>query len=124
MSTVAFKPLTVTEQVFYDLIWKPMIQSGESWLELHVPFLALPIIKQLDEVAIESITNAIFRQIIQVVDVTAIQLVNATHQAAYDSASEQLLIVAEEKGTQSNEYKKAQADALAALSQFVHVGAQ
>ena len=95
-----------------------MIRAGETYIEGYVPFLALPVIKQLDEAAIGAITDALFNQLVLFVDVTAIQLINSAHQSAYDQASEQLVIIAQEKGLDSDDFKKAQATALVALSRF------
>lgn len=124
MGTVAFRSLTAAEQIFKSLIWDPMIQAGEVWIEGAVPFLALPLIKQIDEATIQAITDAIFSQVVMTVDVTAIKLVNNAHQAAYDSFSEDLALVADEQGVDSDAFKQAQTKALAGLSQFTRVGAQ
>lgn len=122
MGTVAYRPLTEAEQIFKSLIWDPMIKAGEVWIEGSVPFLALPVVKQLDEAAINALTDALFNQMVMLVDVTAIKLVNAAHQAAYDSASEQLAVIADEQGISSDAFKKAQDAALASLAQFTHMG--
>ncbi len=122
MSSSAYAPLTSAEQIFYDLIWTPMLTLGENWLELEVPFLDLPIIKQLDEGTIKIVTDAFYHQLVLIIDVTAIKLVNTIHQAAYDSAFENLAVVIDENGVGSDAYKTAQTNALAALSRFSHIG--
>lgn len=122
MANSASRVLTQVEQIFKSLIWDPMIQAGEVWIEGAVPFLDLPIIKQLDEAAISAIASAIFNQMVTLVDVAAIRLVNAEHQAAYDSASEQLAVIADEQGVTSDAFRQAQDKALASLAQFTHMG--
>lgn len=122
MSTSAYAPLTAAQQVFHDLIWLPMIQAGEKYIEAEVPVLALPIIKQLDEATIKALTDWAFSQLCLVIDIEAIQLVNSAHQTAYDTASLQLRVVAIDKGVQSAEYNASLTAALAALSAFGHFG--
>jgi hypothetical protein len=122
MTTSAYAPLTSAQTVFKDLIWSPMILAGETYIEGVVPFLALPGIKQVDEATINALTDWAFNQLMLVMDVTAIKLVNATHQTAYDNASLQLRVLIEEKGLGSPEYAQAKTAALAALSLFTQFG--
>jgi hypothetical protein len=121
MTTSAFPALTEAEQVFKDLIWNPMIFAGENWIEAEVPFLDLPVIKQLDEATLNAVTDAIFSYVCETVDIAAIQLSNAAAQSAYESASENLVVVATEKGVTSDEYKTALAQELQALAAFGHL---
>lgn len=124
MTDSAYPGLTTAEKIFKELIWDPAIKGGELALETYVPFFALPVIKQIDEITIGTITDWIYSQIVLAVDIVAIKLVNAEHQAAYESASLKLKIIALEKGNTSNEYLQARTDALAALSKFTHFGAK
>lgn len=121
MTTQGFRPLTQAEQIFHDLVWQPMIQAGESWLETEVPALNLPVLKQIDEGVIGLVADWAFAQLCLFVDVTAIKLVNAAHQSAYDRASLELAVIAQEKGINSNEFKTARAAATAALVQFTRL---
>lgn len=121
MTDSAFPTLTTDEQIFHDLVWIPMLTAGETWLEGAVPVLALPVIKQVDEAALGAIARWLFNQLVLIVDITAIKLVNAAHQSAYDSASLQLKIVSEESGVNSDAYRQAQAKALSALSAFTNM---
>lgn len=123
MTTSAFRPLTAVEQVFKDLVWTPAIKLGEVALEGWVPALALPVIKEVDEYVIEQIADYLFNQIVLIVDLTAIKLVNAAHQSAFDTASLHLKIILIEKGVTSPEYQKAKEDAKKALSKFGRFGA-
>jgi hypothetical protein len=125
MGTVAYPALTDAEQIFKNLIWTPMVKSGEVLLagaEASVPILNLSLFQGLEDDAIGAITDALFAWLVQTIDVTAIQLVNAEHQAAYDMAFEQLSVIADEEGTASSAYQEAQTAALAALAQFTHLG--
>lgn len=121
MTTSAFPHLTSDEQVFYDLLWTPMLTVGENWLEIEVPFLDLPIIKQFDEAILKGVTDSIFNALVLVIDVTAIKLVNDANQSAYDTASLQLRIIAEESGIKSDAYNQAKSAALVALSNFTQL---
>lgn len=121
MTTSAFPILTSVEQVFYDLIWTPMFTAGENWLEVEVPLLDLPIVKQLDEAGLKVLSDAIFQQLTLFIDVSAIKLVNAARQNAYDNASLQLKIVAQTNGINSDAYKAQLASTLAAMSKFTDI---
>lgn len=123
MTTSAFPALTEAEQVFKDLLWTPMITAGENWLEVEVPFLELPVIKQLDEAVINEITDALFNYVILVIDVTAIKLVNTIHQSAYDTASLKLRVIAQNEGINSDAYKQAREAELAAQSTWTNIAA-
>jgi len=120
MSGGTFPVLTEIEQVFYDIVWRPLIVTGETYLEGVAPFLALPVVKQLDESVINGLTDALYHQLVLLVDISAVQLIDPIRQAAYEKASEQLVIVATEKGVNSSDYQQAKAQALADFSQFVH----
>jgi hypothetical protein len=100
-----------------------MLKAGETWLEGQVPFLALPVVKQVDEEAIQLITDWTFHQLVLVQDMTAIVLVNDVHQAFYNSASENLKIILIDKGKDSAEYQSALQKALADQSALTKFGA-
>lgn len=119
MTTSVNASLTEAQQVFKDLIWTPMLLAGENWLELEVPALNLPVIKQIDEGAIRVVSDYIYAQLCLLIDIEAIRLINSAHQSAYDKASLQLKIIIAEKGTTSDDYKNALAAASTALSKFV-----
>lgn len=118
MTTTAYPPLTQAQQIFYDLVWTPAIRAGETYLETNVGFLALPVVKDLDEAAIRAITDWAFHTICLWIDVTAIRLVNGEHQRAYDEASVELAIVATQEGILSDAYQKQRAVWEQKLSQF------
>ncbi len=119
----AYKNLSTGEKIFKDLIWNPIIKAGEVALAVHVPFLALPVIKQLDEYLIENLTDWVFKQVVLFIDISAIQLVNEVHQHEYEKLSIGLKIIAHDKGVDSNEFKDARERAKLALSKFTRFGA-
>lgn len=98
-----------------------MITAGENWLETEIPALAFPVIKQMDEGVISIITDAIYNYFVQIIDVTAIRLVNSLAQSAWENASLQLNIVAAESGLSSPQYQQAKATALADMSKFTDI---
>lgn len=118
MTNVAYKPLSAAERIFKDLIWTPGVLAGELAIEGAVPFFALPVIKNIEEGVVNALSDWFFNQFILLIDVTAIRLVNAAHQAAYDSASLQLKVIAYDNGIDSDEFKKARDAAKLALSKF------
>lgn len=123
MTEVAFKPLSAVEKVVYDILWTPMLKAGELWIEGAVPFLALPIVKQVDEAVLKLLTDALFHQLVLFIDVQAIRLVNAEHQKLYDSASLKLKIVLLESGADSDAYLQARDAALLAQSRLTNIAA-
>lgn len=122
MTDVAYPELTEIEIAFKTVIWTPMIKAGEIWLEGAVPFLALPVIKQLDEFTIEQISDALFNQIIVFIDVNAIKLKNAQMQAKWTTEAEALSLIATEQGADSDAYKKALSDAATDFANWIHTG--
>lgn len=115
------KPLTEAEKLFKQLVWDPVIASGEASLFLAVPILNAPVLGTLDNAVIQEISQWLFNQFRLFMDVTAIPLLNSAHQATYDRASEELSILADEKGVDSDEYLQARDRALADLSQFTRL---
>lgn len=99
-----------------------MIRAGEIWIEGAVPFLALPVIKQLDEAAINAITDAIFSQVILFIDVNAIRFINPILQSKWTGASESLALIAQEQGEESDAYKQALSVASSDFSRWIHTG--
>lgn len=123
MTDFAFRKLTEYEKIFKTLVWDVVIKAGETALEAYVPVLALPVIKQLDEVAIGVVTDWVFSKLVLVVDIAAIRLTNELHQKAFDDAMVKLKILSQEKGPESQEYKDELEKAKLALSKFVRYGA-
>ena len=121
MTTSVIAPLTEAEKIFYDLVWTPAIQTGEAWLEGVVPILGAPVVKQADEEIIKVATDALFNQIILIIDITAIKMINSAHQTAYDNASLELKIVTQEKGVASDDYQTALQAALVTMSRFTNI---
>lgn len=122
MTTVAYTPLTTAENAFKTVIWTPLIRAGELYLEGLAPFLALPVVKQLDELIVNQLTDALFEFLRLQVDLAAIKLVNEHRQAVWSHASERLGILANELGDHSLEYQKALTDEANAFALFVHRG--
>jgi hypothetical protein len=116
MTDSVFQPLTTAEKIFKDLIWDPMVKTGEVWLEGAVPILALPGVKQLSESELESLTDWAFHQVVLLVDMGMLRLKNAEHERAYRDSSMKLLQVAQAHGPDSDEFKKANEDEKAALA--------
>lgn len=125
MTTSAYQGLSQAEQVFYELIWTPLILTGEvalAGVEATVPVLDLPIFKDLQDDVIQALTDALFNQLVEFIDVTAIKLVNAELQTKWETASESLALIAQEQGTTSNAYQTALSAAAADFANWVHTG--
>lgn len=103
MGTVAFEGLTDAENAFKLIVWNPLVKAGELWVagaEATIPVLDIPIIQGLEDDVIQVITDAVFNQLVLLVDIESIVLVGAERQAVWASANEQLAIIAQEKGNQ------------------------
>lgn len=95
-----------------------MVTAGLTALFINAPFLNLPVLRQLITWSLQSFANWLYTHFKLFVDVTALRLENDAHQAAYDSASLRLKIVALDEGLGSPGYAQAVQAAQAALSQF------
>ncbi len=122
MTTSAFPILTDVENAFKMIVWTPLVKSGEVWIEGQAPFLALPVIRNMEEGLVNLLTDALFNWLVTQIDVAAIVLVNAERQAKWSSANEKLAIIAADSGVDSDAYKKALADAAADFALMVHRG--
>jgi hypothetical protein len=111
MSTGVNDSISSTENLFKTLVIDPEIAA----LKVTYPILGVwPFSAILD-----ALVNLLFAQAKTFIDVNSIKLLNSAHQSAYEQASLNLLFVQNQKGINSDEYKKARADALTSLSKFV-----
>lgn len=114
MAEIAYKNLTLAEQIFKALVWDNAIKA----LKAYVTFLSWPIISQI----VDMVADAVYASMVLFVDIQAIRLVNSAHQSAYDKESLRLNIVSAESGVKSKEFEDAKNAAKIALSKFVHIG--
>lgn len=121
MTDSAYKGLTEIEQIFKSLVWDNAIKAGQVALVGAVPFFGLPVINTITNWFIGIVTNWIYKIIVLFIDIEAIKLVNAVHQAQYDAASVRLKIIAIDRGINSDEFKKARDEAKAALSKLTNI---
>lgn len=119
MSDSTFHALTVAENEFKQIVWDPLVKAGETALEGAVPVLAAPILKQLDEAALNALSDYFFEQLRLLLDLSAAQIVGAARAQVFTDASIQLKIIAHDKGVDSDEYKAALAKARANFSAFI-----
>lgn len=117
-SEASGSPLSQAEQIFKELVWDELTLAGEVALETSLPFLKLPVLNQLERGIIGLTSGWVFNQLTLFTDVTAIQLSNDVHQAAYEKASVTLGIIAHDYGPDSKEYQNARDAARTALSIF------
>jgi hypothetical protein len=125
MTTSAYRPLTDAENAFKIIVWTPLIKMGEvalAGVEASIPVLDLPVFQDLEDDAINAITDALFNQIVLFIDVTAIKLVNAELQTKWATASEALALIAQEQGANSSAYQTALQAAASDFAAFVHTG--
>lgn len=102
-----------------------MIKAGEVWIagaEATIPFLDLGIVQGIEDDVLQAITDYVFAQLILAIDITSIQLVGAERQSLYDDSSEQLVLIAQSQGVQSDAYKTALQDALTKFAALGRLG--
>jgi len=118
MADSVSKPLTAAEDAL-KLVLKELLKAGEIALETAVPAFAAPPLKNIEEWALDEAFDKAFEQFRLFVDCETVKLVNTIHQSQYEKISENLAILALEKGITSPEYLQArQADA-EAFAKFV-----
>lgn len=122
MTTSAYPALTTAQKIFKQLVWDPGIKAGELYFETQVPIFAAPVLKALEEGVVDELSDYFYSQFVALIDVTAIRLVNAAHQVAYDQASIKLAIIAHEVGIDSPTFQEARDAAKLDLSKFLHIG--
>lgn len=125
MTTSAYPALTAAENAFKTIIWTPLIKTGELALDgvqAGIPLIDLSVFEDLEDDAINAITDAIFNQIVLFMDVTAIKIKNAQLQSKWTTASESLALIAQEQGSTSDAYKQALSQAATDFGNWVHTG--
>lgn len=119
MTTGVNAPITFTENLFKSLIWDPLVKAAMTALDVEVPVLAVWPLSSIINGVVNLASNAIFTQVRLLVDVTAIKLLNAEHEAEYNSAAEKLAVIAHDQGVDSDAFIQQREIAKAALSKFV-----
>jgi len=96
--------------LFYSIVWT-------SWVKLLIGKICASLFLSttgplgwIIGTAVTSISKQLFLTLAMFADVTSIRLINAIHQAQFDTASERLGIVAAEFGPTSTEFQKAHAE--------------
>jgi hypothetical protein len=113
MTNEVNKQLTITEQIFKDIVWDTALKAAT----VNYPVLAVWPISAF----VNTISNYIFSGVKQVVDVGAIELLNSAHQSAYQKSSITLAVIAHDKGINSLEFINARKAALDAMAVFTQV---
>lgn len=117
MSNSTFPGLSTAEQIFKDLVWTPMITSGEAALiAAEGPIGA--VLGTIEKSVLNDISDALFMQLCLVIDIEAVQMVSAQAASAYADSSLRLKVVVQESGVQSVAYQSALAAERQALSAF------
>lgn len=112
--------LSTDETLFQRLVWNPTVQAGLTALYAAQPWTAVWPIQPIIQGIVGMFSGFLFNAVRLITDIVDLQLTSSAHQATYDSASEQLAIIIDEQGINSDAYKTAEAAALAALAQFTH----
>jgi hypothetical protein len=102
--------LTKAEDLFETLAWKPLVEAEMTALGLNF----FPV-----NVILRYIMGRVYGRFRKTADTSAIPLLNAEYQRAFNSAAVTLKIIARDKGVDSNEFKIAEENARLALSRLV-----
>jgi hypothetical protein len=125
MTTSAYPVLTDVENAFKTIVWDTLVKTGEvalAGVESTIPVLDLSFIQGLEDDAIEAATNALYAWLVEIIDVTAIKLVNTELQNKWSTASEALALIAQEQGVTSSAYQTALQTAATDFANWVHTG--
>lgn len=125
MTTSAYPTLTTVEQAFKTIVWDTLVKTSEVALasvEATIPIIDTTVFQGLEDDAIQAITDAFFSYLVTLIDVASIQLVNASLQSKWQTASESLSIISQEQGVSSSAYQQALAQAASDFASWVHTG--
>lgn len=116
MSTGVNPTMDLATSIFKSLVWDNLVKAGIAALFVYMPWLnnwfTGPIVKFI----INKFAESMFTASSLFVDMTTIKILNVEHQKAVDQASEQLLILAKDKGITSDAFKAEQVKQATALS--------
>ena len=115
MTTGVNAPLTEAQTLFYNLVWQPFLMMGETALFAAVPVLDAPVLGAIDKEIISQVSDFLFAQLVQWMDVTTIKFLNSIHQNAYESAQLKLNIIIQSQGINSDAFLKARDAEIAEL---------
>ncbi len=119
MTTVANPTLGKIEDLFKTLVWDSLVKAGMEAILVQVPGLRVWPLSALTRYVIGTFSEKLYGVTKLAVDLQAISFLNGQHKRAFDRAAVTLKIIANEKGIESEEFRKAKDEAKSALSQFV-----
>lgn len=122
MTENAYPKLGIAEKIFKSVIWDTTLRVSLTAFYIKVPFLGLPVIRNVFEFFVFMLSDFMFEGMRLVTDVTAIKIVNEVHRKAYEKSVVTLTIVANSNGVESDEYKKARDNAATHFAQFIRFG--
>lgn len=125
MTNSATPTLTTIQTIFKDLVWDPLIVTGETALfAWEAPALSIPVIGTVltagEKEIISLATDWLFSQLSLLIDMTVIPFIDKSHQAAFDSAAEKLLVIAHDSGPTSQAFEDAKNAEKTAFLAFIH----
>jgi hypothetical protein len=110
------------EGLFKDLFWDGVTEAAILAVFASVPWLNVWPLSAIVRLLLKGFSEKMFTGLKLIVDLQAIAFLNEEHKKAYDKASVQLKIIANDKGVDSPEFKRARENAKEALSRFVSFG--
>lgn len=108
---------------FKTLLWDVLVKELLQKLFVALPFLSYGPLGALITKVLTYATNGLYDSVKLTVDIEQIVLKNAAHQKEFDRASVELKLIAQQKGSDSEDFKKARLAHQAILAQFVRFGA-
>ena len=107
------------EDLFKSIVWDNLTQAALAALYVDVPFLNTPVLSWFVSLVFNGIVNKIYSLLILFIDLNAIQLINAENQQAYDNATVELKLIAQQQGSGSAAYQEALTNAKTAFSKLI-----
>lgn len=105
---------------FKSLVFDPLVKVAIDKILLKVTFLAWGPLAFLFTKLVVWISDLLYAEFREVINIGTIRVMNAEHQMAYEKASIEEYMVSKDKGINSPEFRKARDENKKRLAKFVH----
>lgn len=119
MTTQVDPTSAAIEDLYADMVWTPLTNSLIAMVFAAVPWLAIIPLSWIVSALIKALMGLLLKLMRLGADDVLIYFKNASHRAAFDDATVELKLLANEKGINSSDYLNNKQNARDSLSQFV-----
>lgn len=113
---MALPELHEAEELFKGSVWDTLVDFGLSALFAEIPFLGLPVIRDLIKWVIHKFTNTLYTALTEILDLKYVVLKNLGLQKKFTEIALRLKGIAIEHGIDSEEFKNAREEHKKALA--------